>query len=181
MWMAWTNSNGEPMGDRFTTSVTIGGPLDEPLLREIIGEAVADGFSIDWEGTEKEDYILAKCIAKLRAGEKHLDFNDHEIPNDLLEAFTDFLKTKGVPWNATVDAKFEYDGEFRWWRPGMEADETSTADHDCTEAVATASTLKKWLSQGWSLEAVVKHMEDIPPNLPDIVWSNTPTPSEKGG
>lgn len=170
------------MGDRFTTSVTIGGPLDEPLLREIIGAAVADGFSINYEGSENETYILAWCIAKLRAGDSNLEFNDPEIPNDLLMSFTEFLTGKLIPWNASVDAKYEYDGEFRWWRPGMKvACETSPANHDCTEPVANLAMLQQWLRQKKTLEDAIKQLKNTPPKLPRIKWTNTPTGSEKSG
>lgn len=170
------------MGDRFTTSVKIGGPLDEPRLREIISSAVVDGFSIEWEGTDKEDYILAKCIAALRAGETHLEFNDPEISNDSLESFTGELTRLGVPWNASIDAKFEFDGEFRWWRPGMKVCyESSPANCDCTDSVATLGMLLQWRRQKKSLSDIIKQLRNTPPKLPKIKWTNTPTHSEKGG
>lgn len=111
------------MGEYFPAVIRIGGPMDWEQFRtaiESMNITVAknpDAVPDEHEGDIWTDNILYSSAAK--GGGRHFIFADSQASYGQFTDLEDFLQDEGISFDRHSDAHYEYDGEIRYWRPGM--------------------------------------------------------------
>lgn len=86
-----------------------------------------------------------------------------------------------LPFVKRTDARFEYNGQIEWWRPGMK--HLGCWEFTNTEAQAiliSLDALKKALKKRKSLRAVIAQMEMVAPDPgPITLLSNVSKPERR--
>lgn len=161
------------MSDRFPTEIEIGGPLTKAQLRQIAELTGQVGMSCNWEQNYEPDWIEQKLMAQLAEDSEFLEVNDHEISHEFEQDLTDYLIEQGIPWNKRVTARYEYDADLTWWRPGMKRPEQwCMMDHDCNSVQVSLELLKKWRKQRKGLAWVIKQLEKVAPKMIEVILTD---------
>lgn len=161
------------MSDRFPTEVEIGGPLTKAQLRQIAELAGQCSLSCNWEQNYDPDWIEKRLMAQLEADEQFLELNDHDISHEYEQELTDYLIEQGIPWNKRVTARYEYDADLTWWRPGMKRPEQwCMMDHDCNSVQVSLELLKKWRKQRKGLDWAIKQLEKVAPKMVEVILTD---------
>jgi hypothetical protein len=163
------------MSDRFHTEIEIGGPVTSVQLRTIAELTGQVGMSCDWSGEENPDVIEKALQEQLAKDARYLTVNDPEVSHEFEADLTDYLIDQKIPWNKRVDAKYEYDAEFTWWRPGMKRPETwCYMDSNCQNVHVSLELLLKWRKQRKGLAWVIKELKKVGPPMDEAILIDPP-------
>lgn len=158
------------MSDRFHTEIEIGGPVTSAQLKTIASLTAQVGMSCAWEDIIDDVWIEQHLLRQMEENDQYFTVNAHELSPDFEQDLTDFLIENGIPWNKRVSAKYEYDSELTWWRPGMKRAETWTyLDPDAQTVHVSVDRLKKWRKQRKTLTWIIKYLEGIPPKMAEAI------------
>lgn len=136
------------MSDRFSTSMDIGGELPEEQFDELRG--LFDG----WEehGIDEDS--------------KWFHAFDPEIRYEGTSEIEAFCQEHNLTYSCQVDPKYEYDGEFVFWKPGME-ERLSYLSNGSGEIYFTTQQLQARSDAGQTLLGILAEVNDggfqVPP------------------
>jgi hypothetical protein len=152
------------MGDRFSTTLEIGGKLERSKLHELVEALRSDTYGLDWgdPGAETE---FREYIEHASENTGILSFHCSELSLSST-ATTDFCEENRLSYVTYQEGKHEYDGDISWWRPGMKIPRIHMADHAGSRPVLGLSELKNYKTRGLTLAGVIKNLRAVPPKLP---------------
>src|SRR5437870_810723 len=109
------------MSDRFPALLEIGGSISRPLLLDLLTRIQAAGLRWNWCEDEVAANTPEELLEELRQHDSEvLSVGDDEALGGMFESLEEFLVEQGVAFDRHSDAKYEYDGEIVFYRPGME-------------------------------------------------------------
>lgn len=171
------------MADRFSTEIKFGGPVTEAQLRQIASLAAQCNLSVNYEQNYEEEFIFKALVQQMADDYQHFELNDHDLYTDMEDDLTDYLQKQKIPYEIRVDARYEFDSELHWWRPGMKREDSwQMMDHEAKTVMISLPALEKALRYRTALKTVVKRLRNIPPPMDEgiIVESKSRTTTGSG-
>ncbi len=151
------------MADRFPIRYEIGGKLTRAVLDQLIGHLLDLQLTREYGGCDDEASLL-KEIADI-SGKASLKVCHNELAPYVTEELDLFLIEHKLPFLKRTDARFEYDGEIQWWRPGMKhLGRWEFTNTEANEIFISLDALKRSLKKGKSLRKVIAEMETVAPD-----------------
>lgn len=167
------------MADRFPIRYEIGGKLTRAVLDELIAHLLDIQLTREYGGCD-DGATLFKEVERVN-GKTSLRVCNNELAPYMTEQLDLFLIAHKLPFVKRTDARFEYNGEIHWWRPGMK--HLGCWEFTNTEAQAiliSLDALKKALKKRKSLRAVIAQMEMVAPDPgPITLLSNVSKPERR--
>lgn len=151
------------MADRFPIRYEIGGKLTHAVLDELIAHLIEFSLTREYGGCDDEGSLL-KEVERV-SGKTSLKVCHNDLAPYITEQLDLFLMEHKLPFVKRTDARFEYNGEIQWWRPGMkQLGRWEFTNTEATEILISLDVLKRALKKRKSLRKVIAEMEVIAPN-----------------
>ena len=167
------------MADRFPIRYEIGGRLTSEVLDELITHVLDIQLAREYGGCDDEK-SLQKEVETV-SGKTPLQVCNNDLAPYLTEELDLFLMQHKLSFVKRTDARFEYNGQIEWWRPGMK--HLGCWEFTNTEAQAiliSLDALKRALKKRKSLRAVIAQMEMVAPDPgPITLLSNVSKPERR--
>jgi hypothetical protein len=134
------------MGEYYPGEITIGGKVPAALLDEFLSAAASTGASV---GDYEEAVFAAGTVEELLKvldEDGHLRLADAQASYGQFEELEAFCVEHGIPFDRHSDAKYEFDAENVYFRPGMKAPESvpsNNAGDDLFSADAVRPVVKE--------------------------------------
>lgn len=157
------------MADYMAGDISIGGTIPASMLPELYEAILKQGASIEPYNGELDS--LDEFVDAVRES-GDLRLVDHDAAGGYLPILEQFCQRNGLHFVATADAKYEHDGEVRWWSPGMSEPRSTVGTQEGTPMVACSSVAE--LLEAGSAEEKVQAIRELlervmPPKLPPLV------------
>ncbi len=151
------------MADRFPIRYEIGGELTHAVLDELIEHLIEVSLTREYGGCDDETSLFRE-VEKI-SGKEPLKICNNDLAPYMTEQLDLFLMEHRQPFVKRTDARFEYNGEIQWWRPGMkQLGRWEFTNTEATEILISLDVLKRALKKRKSLRQVIAEMELIAPN-----------------
>jgi hypothetical protein len=141
------------------------------VLEELIGHLLDRQLTREYGGCDDEASLLKEVESV--SGKSSLKVCNNDLAPYLTEELDLFLMQHKLSFVKRTDARFEYNGQIEWWRPGMK--HFGCWEFTNTEAQAiliSLDALKKALKNRKSLRAVIAQMEMVAPDPGPITLLN---------
>lgn len=151
------------MADRFPIRYEIGGRLTSEVLDELIAHVLDIQLAKEYGGCDDEK-SLHKEVETV-SGRTPLQVCNNDLAPYMTEQLDLFLMEHKLPFVKRTDARFEYNGQIEWWRPGMK--HLGCWEFTNTEAqtiLISLDVLKNALKKRKSLRRVIAEMEMVAPD-----------------
>ncbi len=172
------------MSDRFPGLIEIGGPLSRGLVPELLARVQAKTLRWDWCEDAVQATTPDELVDELRQHDcSVLSAGDDEACGGCFPDLEDFLVEHGIAFNRRSDAKYEYDGELVYFRPGMQEPGwiRATQDGEPVVLLDDLQNVRPLLRQGDHQQALAKLdelLDAIPPLPPLTIVDSPPTSGE---
>jgi len=109
------------MGDYFSASIEVGGPMTKPTLDALVAAIVTDGPSIgdDYGGGDPGEQEYRDAIAEAAAANEPLKLCDEQARSGTFESIEEFCEKNGLAFVRSSEAYCEFGAEIVWFQPGM--------------------------------------------------------------
>jgi len=153
------------MADRMPGIIQIGGTISDPhTIAALITAIEEDVAGFEWGDTTSPEDILDEMVAISEfEGGDWLELRDVEANLGEFYEIQKVCLDHDIPYDRRSEAKYEYDSELAWWRPGMAYQEVRLADHDGS-IVVPRIVLESANNAGISLQSIID--DNTPPPLP---------------
>ena len=160
------------MSDRMPAVLTIGGRLKKKDVSRLI-EAINDaGVSLEWGDAYVTITDETELIEWARSNAGHLVCRDDEAAWGEFPSLESLCRELGLAYNRHSSAKYEYDAEFVWFRPGMKQPASSlcTDDGNLTVERRQIAEALKLLKMGKTKQAIkrLEALAEAAPELPEF-------------
>jgi len=151
------------MADRFPIRYEIGGRLTSAVLDELMAHLLDLRLTREYGGCDDETSLLKEV--RSISGKDSLKVCNNDLAPYLTEQLDLFLMEHKLPFVKRTDARFEYNGQIEWWRPGMKLlGRWEFTNTEATEIFISLDALKRALNKHKSLRKVISGMEMIAPD-----------------
>jgi hypothetical protein len=120
------------MGERYPGEITIGGKVPAAVLDELLGQVAATNVSVGGYDGPAFECHSAEELSKVLDESGHLFLVDAEASYGQFEELEVFCVEHGIPFDRHSDAKYEFDCQNVYYRPGMERP-VAVASNNCQE------------------------------------------------
>ena len=156
------------MSDRFPTEITIGGQLTAKELAALVTHVHADGLGIEWEPAGKASSLKQRALQAVK-DRQPVTFSDCEIANGDIPGTIAFCQKHNLSYVCRVTGKYDFNGEIRWWSPGMEKERVwQHTTKEADEPMLTMDDLKDLEADGKKLEDAISLLESVAPSPPPL-------------
>ena len=164
------------MADRFPIRYEIGGELTHAALDELIEHLIEVPLTREYGGCDDEGSLL-KEVERV-SGRTSLKVCNNDLAPYATEQLDLFLMEHRLPFVQRADARFEYNGEIQWWRPGMKhLGRWEFTNTEAKEILISLDALKRALKKRKSLRRVIAEMERVAPDPGPITLLSRATQS----
>lgn len=151
------------MADRFPIRYEIGGKLTHAVLDELIAHLLELTLTREYGGCDDETSLLEEV--KRVSGKAPLKVCNNDLAPYATEQLDMFLMEHKLPFVKRTDARFEYNGEIQWWRPGMKhLGRWEFTNSEAKEILISLDALKRALRKRKSLREGIAEMEAVAPD-----------------
>ena len=156
------------MADRFPIRYEIGGRISHAVLDELIAHLLDVSLTREYGGCDDETSLFREV--ERVSGKESLKVCNNDLAPYATEQLDWFLVEHKLPFVKRTDARFEYNGEIQWWRPGMKhLGRWEFTNSEAKEVFISLEALKRALGKRKSLRAVIAEMETVAPNPGSII------------
>jgi hypothetical protein len=149
------------MSDNTPAHILIGGNLPTALLQEFYKAVELDSPALEYGDATPDIETLRAHIQKL--GDDCLDFQDDQARvGDEMTNLIAFCRKHNLTYVLHADAKYEYDAELRWWKPGMD-DERVCTSTQTDDAMVNVQEVAKAMAEPDPLRHIQKLIDDNTP------------------
>lgn len=108
------------MSDRIAAEIFIGGAISRKQVAQLCSAITAQGVSLDWGDAEFRPESAGELLAERREyhGAQILALCDDQARSGCFESLEEFLIAERIPFDRYHEAKYEFDAELVWYRPG---------------------------------------------------------------
>lgn len=167
------------MGEYYPGEITIGGKVPAKLLEQFLGEINSAGVRAGGYDGDPFDAADADGLRRALDDDGHLVLADAEASYGQFEELEAFCVGHGIPFDRHSDAKYEFDAENVYYRPGMKNPESvrsNNAGEDLFSAEAVRPVVKeltKVVTAGLNREKlkaaavkIIRHLNSLlPPEI----------------
>ncbi len=118
------------MADNFPGEITIGGKVPANLLEEFLGELDSTGAKVGGYDGAEFDAKTAHDLRQALDENGHLFLADAEARYGQFEELEAFCVQHGISFDRHSDARYEFDAENVYFRPGMKGPLVVRSDND---------------------------------------------------
>lgn len=160
------------MGDHFKIEIKFGGNVTTEDLQEITEQAFAYGMGIEWEDSTMSD--LRRILENWAVARGYPALTHPSCDWGNIEELENLLTLKGLTWVKRICALYEYDGELKWWKPGMKSSEDCLANANADEPILTLETLQGLRVGGMKkVSDVIDYLQFLVPEVPPLALVDT--------
>jgi len=138
------------MADRFATSIKIGGAISNKTLRGLATAIRDNQFGFIWgdelSGTESTDEVVLALRQEIEKQDGKLVCVNIQCAE---ESLSDFCREHNLPYCKSVEGRYEFNGEIRWWVPGMEEEAFSDADAEGSYAMISVDKVIEFIEENF--------------------------------
>jgi len=168
------------MADRFPIRYEIGGRLTPTVLDELIALLLGIQMTREYGGCDDEK-SLRKEVERV-SGKSSLQVCNHDIAAYTTEDLDLFLIAHELPFVKRTDARYEYNGEIEWWRPGMKnMGKWEFTNTEANEIQISLESLKRSLEKRKTLRQVVAELEGVAPDPGPVTLVSRPARRPRTG
>lgn len=142
--------------------------MKHAVLDELIEHLIEVSLTREYGGNDDEGSLL-KEVERI-SGKAPFKVCNNDLASYMTEQLDLFLMEHRLPFVKRTDARFEYNGEIQWWRPGMkQLGRWEFTNTEATEILISLDVLKRALKKRKSLRQVIAEMEMTAPNPGPII------------
>ncbi|KAA0576161.1 hypothetical protein FZ983_24205 [Azospirillum sp. B21] len=164
------------MSDYMPAAITIGGPLPLSLRASLAGIIAEQGVGLEYgEGPLLQEEVLTLIDEAIRLGET-LRLCDDEAANGEFQTLEAFLRSHGVAYKRTSDAKYEADGQ------AILFDGAKIIAHKANQrgkVTAAYRDIEQAIAEG-RFEALLAELRLVEEGLPPLTDAPSPAASDVG-
>jgi len=157
------------MADRFPIRYEIGGKITtSTMLDELISQLLAIQMTREYGGCDDES-SLRKEIERI-SGKSSLLVCNNDLAPYMAEELDLFLVEQKLPFVKRTDARYEYNGQIEWWRPGMKhMGRWEFTNTEANEIHISLESLKRSLEKRKTLRQVVADLDGVAPDPGPVI------------
>ena len=129
------------MADHFPGEITIGGKVPADLLEAFLGELNSAEAKVGGYDGADAAFQSARELREALNNDGHLFLVDDQAQCGMFEDLEAFCVKHGIAFDRHSDAKYEYDAENVYFRPGMKEPESVPSNND-GEALLRVETIR---------------------------------------
>jgi hypothetical protein len=138
------------------------------VLDELIAHLIELSLTREYGGCDDETSLFREV--ERVSGKASLKVCHNDLAPYVTEQLDLFLMEHKLPFVKRTDARFEYNGEIQWWRPGMKhLGRWEFTNSEAKEILISLDALKRALKKRKSLRKVIGEMEMVAPDPGPII------------